>query len=53
MSENSNEQLTDLQGNIAMKMLQELHQTGKITPEKFEDFKKKFQRLHDTIAKSF
>lgn len=45
--------LNDLQSNMAIKLLQEALTKEKISQEIFEDNKKRFYRLHDTIIKIF
>lgn len=49
----ANDDLKDLQGNVAIGMLLDFQKQGKLSMEKCELFKKKFARLHDTIVHTF
>ena len=56
------DEIKDLQSNIALNMLTDLlrykilcyhYRQGKITQEQCDTYKKKFQKLHDTIVQTF
>lgn len=45
--------LSDLKGNLILGQLQNLHSQNKISYEKYDELRSKFQRLHDTIVKTY
>lgn len=47
------EEIKDLQSNVALNMLTDLLRQQKISAEQCEQYKRKFQRLHDTIVQTF
>ncbi|KAL4493400.1 hypothetical protein ABPG72_007408 [Tetrahymena utriculariae] len=51
MSDGDN--LSDLKGNLILGQLQNLHAQNKISYEKYDDLKTKFQTLHDAIVKTY
>ena len=47
------EEVKDMQGNLAISMLNEFQKQGKFNQEQVDEYKKKFILLHDSIAVSF